>query len=233
MKIPFDIELAKLITNKKAEGKIVTREGNDVRILCFDRKDDTYSIITLVSEYNTEQFRSYTVKGEYAINQETKHDLFIELPNYNFNNGDIITYIDPYSENKVIAIIDNVSYKDYKPVIKQHISYIPSDDCISLVDTGVGYNLKKASESEINLLKNALKNSILETVKEYYNKFFCVNFKPFEKVLVRHSNYANWSVNFFSHKEEDGYVCINGFKWSQCIPYNDETKHLLCTNKSL
>lgn len=232
MKIPFDIELAKLITNKKAEGKIVTREGNDVRILCFDR-NDTYPIVTIVSEFNKEIIRTFTTKGEYVSNQKNKYDLLIELPDYNFNNGDIITYIDPYSENKVIAIIDNVSYKDYKPIIKQHISYIPSDDCISLVDTGVGYNLKKASESEINLLKNALKNSILETVKEYYNKFFCVNFKPFEKVLVRHSNYGNWTVNFFSHKEEGDYVCINGFKWSQCIPYNDETKHLLDTNKSL
>ena len=230
MKIPFDIELAKLITNKKAEGKIVTREGNDVRIICFDR-NDTYPIVTIVSEFNNEIIRTFTTKGEYVLNQEDKYDLLIELPDYDFNNGDIITYIDPYSETKVIAIIDNVSYKDYKSVIKQHISYIPSDDYISLVDTGVGYNLKKASESEINLLKNALKNSILETVKEYYNKFFCVNFKPFEKVLVR--NYGNWTVNLFSHKEEGGYVCINGFKWSQCIPYNDETKHLLGTDKSL
>lgn len=233
MKIPFDIELAKLITNKKAEGKIVTREGNDVRILCFDRKNNTYSIIALVSEYNTEQFRSYTVKGEYAINQETKRDLFIELPDYNFNNGDIITYIDPYSENKVIAIIDNVSYKDYKPVIKQHISYIPSDDCISLVDTGIGHSLKKASESEINLLKNALKNSILETVKEYYTKFFCVNFKPFEKVLVRQNDSENWNISLFSYKYDFIYYTINGSQFLQCIPYNEETKHLLGTNKSL
>lgn len=232
MKIPFDIELAKLITNKKAEGKIVTREGNDVRILCFDR-NDTYSVVAIVDEFNNEIIRTFTIKGEYVSDQEDKYDLLIELPDYNFNNGDIITYIDTYSNSKVIAIIDHISYKDYKFVIKQHISYNPSDDCISLVDTGVGYNLKKASESEINLLKNALKNSILETVKEYYNKFFCVNFKPFEKVLVRHSNYANWSVNFFSHKEEGDYVCINGFKWSQCIPYNDETKHLLGTDKSL
>lgn len=230
MKIPFDIELAKLITDKKAEGKIVTREGNDVRILYFYR-NDTYPIVTIVSEFNNEIIRTFTTKGEYISNQEDKYDLLIELPDYNFNNRDIITYIDVNSNSKVIAIIDSVSYKDYKSIIKQHISYNPSDDCISLIDTGIGYNLKKASESEINLLKNALKNSILETVKEYYNEFFCVNFKPFEKVLVR--NYGNWTVNLFSHKEEDGYVCVNGFKWRQCIPYNDETKHLLGTNKSL
>lgn len=230
MKIPFDIELAKLTTDKKAEGKIVTKEGNDVRVLCFDR-NDIYPIVTIVSEFNNEIIRTFTIKGEYVLNQEDKYDLLIELPDYNFNNGDIITYVDTYSNSKVIAIIDSVSYKDYKFIIKQHISYTPSDDCISLVDTGIGYDLKKASESEINLLKNALENSILEQVKEYYNKFFCVNFKPFEKVLVR--NYGNWTVNLFSHKEEDGYVCVNGFKWRQCIPYNDETKHLLGTNKPL
>lgn len=231
MKIPFDIELAKLIINKKAEGKIVTREGNNVRILCFDRKNDIYSIIVLVSEYEHDTIRSYTVKGEYAYGQESKYDLFIELPDYNFNNGDIVTYIDINSLSKVIAIIDNVSYKDYKFIIKQYISYTPSDDFVSMANAGIGYDLKKASESEINLLKNALKNSILEQAKEYYNKFFSIDFNPFEKVLVR--NYGNWVASLFSHKEKDGYVCINGYKWRQCIPYNDKTKHLLGINKSL
>ena len=33
----FDISLAKKIQNKEIEGKIVTRDGRNVRILCFDR----------------------------------------------------------------------------------------------------------------------------------------------------------------------------------------------------
>jgi hypothetical protein len=36
VKVPFDVELAKKITNKECEGKIVTRSGRSARIVCFD-----------------------------------------------------------------------------------------------------------------------------------------------------------------------------------------------------
>ena len=37
-KIPFDLELAKMITNKEVNGKIVTQDGHNARIVCFDYK---------------------------------------------------------------------------------------------------------------------------------------------------------------------------------------------------
>lgn len=37
-KIPFDLELAKKITNKEVKGRIVTMEGRKVRIVCWDKK---------------------------------------------------------------------------------------------------------------------------------------------------------------------------------------------------
>ena len=50
--------------------------------------------------------------------------------------------------------------------------------------------------------------------------------KPFDKVLVRISNL--WRVNFFSNKEDDAYRCID-YSFKYCIPYNDDTKHLVGT----
>ena len=56
-------------------------------------------------------------------------------------------------------------------------------------------------------------------------------FKPFDKVLVRDSSLATWRANFYSHLAgENNHVCISS-TWNQCIPYNEETKHLLYTNK--
>lgn len=52
--------------------------------------------------------------------------------------------------------------------------------------------------------------------------------KPFDKVLARDENNTNWIASLFSSIEEFGLVCINGF-WKQCIPYNDETAHLVGT----
>ena len=58
-------------------------------------------------------------------------------------------------------------------------------------------------------------------------KFDPKTLKPFDKVLVRLLNFK-WRVNFFSNKEYGAYTCIeHAFKY--CIPYNDDTKHLVGT----
>ena len=58
--------------------------------------------------------------------------------------------------------------------------------------------------------------------------------KPFDKVLVRDGYKECWLCRFFSHIV-DGihiykYITI-GSAFKYCIPYNDETKHLLGTNE--
>lgn len=55
--------------------------------------------------------------------------------------------------------------------------------------------------------------------------------KPFDKVLVRDYSDSIWSISFFSNvvnEERFKYECMNGF-WGYCIPYNDDTKHLIDT----
>lgn len=55
-------------------------------------------------------------------------------------------------------------------------------------------------------------------------------FKPFDKVLIK-PNYEceRWACNFFSHMLSNSLVSCIGTTTSECIPYNDETKHLLGT----
>lgn len=58
-------------------------------------------------------------------------------------------------------------------------------------------------------------------------------FKPFEKVLVRdYPGYKqdHWCCGFFSHTDNDCFVTTGG-EWSECIPYNKETQHLVGTNQ--
>lgn len=55
--------------------------------------------------------------------------------------------------------------------------------------------------------------------------------EPFDKVLVRDGDDDNWTCDFFISKDEVAlYDCVNT-RWCQCIPYNDDTKHLLGTSK--
>lgn len=56
--------------------------------------------------------------------------------------------------------------------------------------------------------------------------------KPFDKVLVRDNYKEEWSCNFFSHISNDGdyppYITLN-IGYIFCIPYNEDTKHLVGT----
>ena len=61
-------------------------------------------------------------------------------------------------------------------------------------------------------------------------KFDPKTLKPFDKVLVRYANFK-WKVDFFSYYEVTlsyHYSCISDY-YKYCIPYNDETKHLVGT----
>ena len=64
-------------------------------------------------------------------------------------------------------------------------------------------------------------------------KFNPKTLKPFDKVLVKCNNSESWKVQLFSHIIEDDkicpYVCIS-YNYKYCIPYNNDTKHLVGTN---
>ena len=64
-------------------------------------------------------------------------------------------------------------------------------------------------------------------------KFDPNTLKPFDKVLVRDVSCYNWVCELFSHIKPESkfkYWCISdGYKC--CIPYNDDTKHLVGTKE--
>ena len=62
-------------------------------------------------------------------------------------------------------------------------------------------------------------------------KFDPNTLKTFDRVLTRHSEDETWDINFYSYKNPTWpypYICIDG-SYKRCIPYNDETKHLVGT----
>ena len=64
-------------------------------------------------------------------------------------------------------------------------------------------------------------------------KFDPNKLQPFDKVLARYNSDDMWKVDFYSHKgvsKTYPYRCI-GSPYSYCIPYNDDTKHLVGTTE--
>ena len=73
-----------------------------------------------------------------------------------------------------------------------------------------------------------------ELVHDKKPKFDPKTLQPFDKVLVRDMDLENWKVQLFSniieYEKQYPYLCINDH-YMYCIPYNDDTKHLVGTKE--
>lgn len=90
--------------------------------------------------------------------------------------------------------------------------------------------LRFASDEEIDKW-----NKKLHLIGSHYSKSkkkIVDWFNPFDKVLVRNKS-GRWTCNLFSHyvkgKDSPQYVCINAAYYSECVPYNEKTAHLIGT----
>lgn len=72
-----------------------------------------------------------------------------------------------------------------------------------------------------------------------WSKFKCIKtkfdpntLKPFDKILVRDTNSLNWTCNIFSYYQPLHEFPIKAAfsEFRYCVPYNDDTKHLIGTN---
>lgn len=81
-------------------------------------------------------------------------------------------------------------------------------------------------------------SSIFRIIRDYgtelhldYPKY---DFKPFDKVLVKNYVCDTWNISLFSNYSSDNvypYNTISG-EYKRCIPFNEETKHLVGTDKN-
>ena len=238
VRVPFEVELAKKITKKSVEGKIVTRNGESARIVCFDRKDEFRPIIALINSGDIEIHYAFCVNGKF-VNDDVldTHDLMLEIPEYmTFKDGDIL-YVKLHNDNWYVFIYrDNGKDKAFFYAALDHEgelfigeNRITSNDDIS--------ELRFSTESEKQSLIDALKAREEPKAKEYLKRFFGIEqkaeyeFKAKDWVLVRGSDYE-WHLDIFSHKMSiGGFSCVGGI-WSDCIPYNEQTEHLLGTTEN-
>lgn len=242
-RVPFEVELAKRISNGNEEGRIVTRGGDEARIVCWDYKSMSgdYPILALINQGKQEKPIPYSKEGRYNVYgyfSEDCLDLMLETPEYmTFKDGDVL-YVRLKNNNWYIFIYScNSEHKtnSYTALgdngrLWIEDDYITSNDYIS--------ELRFATEEEKQTLIDALKASKEPKAKEYLKRFFNIEvkpeckFKPKDWVLCKGSYSSIWTLCRFSHIEDNinpRYVSVGGNCWHQCIPYNEQTKHLLGT----
>ena len=68
--------------------------------------------------------------------------------------------------------------------------------------------------------------------REQGQKFDPKTLKPFDSVIVRGNDKCTWFCDSFSYIYHNSIcVCTGGCDYKQCVPYNEDTKHLVGTNE--
>nr|DAM91255.1 MAG TPA: hypothetical protein [Caudoviricetes sp.] len=129
-KIPFDLELAKKITNKDVKGRIVTEDEHEVRIICYDYRHfgGKNRLVALIDLGDNEIALSYNNEGKEIGNRE-KFAIHLEVPTYYKDYSNFIPQKwqpclvreSIYDHWKVRVCADN----------KQQVTFYDSSNCCS------------------------------------------------------------------------------------------------------
>ena len=158
----------------------------------------------------------------------------LEIENSEFNDGDILfvkcndsSFIEIFNYFKNDELYDHASLCTTQKMIDIRGKYpIFKDDIVEI---------RLATDSEKKQLFEALakKGKVWDAEKKAIVDFKpkWITPKPFDRVITRKAYDDIWTANIFSHMNSCGeYVtigCAGGYHY--CLPYNDDTAHLIGT----
>ena len=181
---------------------------------------------TLASEKEAKSFiKCIEEKLGGKLNRET---LKIEKAQPEFKDGDIVVY------GKSVAICRKICKHTLFP-------YVSIDETSRLLFN----DNPNVSPDECRFAKEEEKQQLFDALakegkawdaekKEVIDlKPNVDELKPFDKVVVRCSEADRWSIDFFSYKAPNGYICTGDAWFGYCLPYNEETAKLIGTTKDM
>lgn len=147
-----------------------------------------------------------------------------------FKDGDIVCISGMgYFAYGIVKSIDNSS-KKLEYYVLNDMSTLKFEDWLSFEDK----HIQPITEIQQIILFDALEKEGKRwdaEKKQIVDLKPKIELKPFDKVLSRRCSEDYWVLNFYSHKSHktDYHICIDGSSNLYCIPYNEETAHLLGT----
>lgn len=190
---------------------------------CYDTAN--YSLAS--KEEALEFIKSVEEINNGKLNLET---LRIEKAQPKFKDGDILSCDeDTYTKHTTLILHKNGCVVESLVSLIRHNDLVESREPINEVLLSRLYPAREDEKKELfdALAKegkawDAKKKQIVDLKLKWTPK-------PFDKVIVRCSKADNWSIDFFSYKVSNGYICTGDAWFKYCLPYNDETAHLLGT----
>ena len=193
-------------------------------------KEETKMLTSVFEKANDDVAQTYIKTIEEKLGGKlNRQTLEVEKTQPEFKDGDIVALVVRKCTHIAIFQSRQEAYIGFHAVLCQNDELLLEEPFRE--DVG-DIELRLATDSEKQQLFEALakkgkawdaeKKEVVDIKKE-------LQFKPFEKVLVRDSYDDMWRASFFSHiKEDDGRYVTTCFTWKFCIPY-EGNEHLLGT----
>lgn len=215
-----NIDLTKILKDCPKGFKLYSLLHGEVSFRGIDETSDypityDYLIMGYIGESTSEFY--LTRNGTYSNNYNGECILFPSK-----DQRDWSKFTAPWNEKK----INSMSNKDNERLRKTTIAFLKDfaeqgyENAVECIDW-----LEKQREQE------EYKFMVIDKLVK--DKFDPKTLKSFDKVLVRNDSNCCWYIEFFSHYIKNNmypYKCVFG-NYKLCIPYNDDTKHLVGTTE--
>ena len=188
---------------------------------CYDTAN--YSLAS--KEGALEFIKSVEEINNGKLNLET-----LEIEKSEFKDGDILSCDeDTYTKHTTLILHKNGCVVESLVSLIRHNDLVESREPINEVLLSRLYYAREDEKKELfdALAKggkawDAKKKQIVDLKLKWTPK-------PFDKVIVRCSKADKWSIDFFSYKVSNGYICTGDSWFGYCLPYNEETAKLVGT----
>ena len=216
----MDKSLYKIETRFKVGDWVVNKFGDSWHIDSLDKKN--YQVSDGKGNYNYFPISKQDEMHLWTIQDVNDCDVLVNGSNifiFNFiNNRRLMGYCH-------VNMDDGNFYND-----------IGRNECFCTIDAPVTPATKEQHDTMMKAMNDAgyKWNSKTKTLEELIKpKFDPKTLKPFDRVLVRNYKTTKWRCEHFSHFDGGNYnPCIASCcSYTFCIPYNDDTKHLVGTTE--
>lgn len=231
---PRDIELYSVICGVVKLASRGKEETNEImRIKTYTEDDGIFHWFNRYGQRST--------RGECVLFPSSEHRAWDGWQSVLFRAGDIIASDSVHANTKKVAIYvyagDGYAYNALGNRITVELGgmrYATESEVqfFNEMLEGNGYIWDECTKALVAL--DDLTRPIVEKMRAESGKFSLSDLKPFDRVLVRNPRYPGcfWRLGLFECLNPDGTVSVvgNDYIYSHCVPFNDETEHLLGTN---
>ena len=208
-----NIDLTKILKNCPKGTKLYSTILGDVKF-CYIDESDAYPIkLNVEGECDV----SVTADGKHYVEYGGECTLFPSREQRDWDKFTAPWYKKEKSVEPKFKAGDMVRHKDTNKDDVYEISKVYDD---SYGIAGFNWMILMKYQDQYELV---------------HNKFDPKTLKPFDKVITKFSDYP-WKCDIFSYyverenKSINCYCTSEDYVYDKCIPYNDETKHLVGTN---